>query len=62
MMTMTMTMMMMMGKNALQSSLVSDWEELWGRVQATDDGALASKEQQASNWLADHWADKGALA
>eukprot|EP00973_Karenia_brevis_P025369 3500978-Karenia_brevis.AAC.1 len=58
--------------------LVSDWEELWDRVQALRDRGvgvhinkvkahisdehLASKEQQAGNWLADHWADQRAQA
>eukprot|EP00973_Karenia_brevis_P013311 1808268-Karenia_brevis.AAC.1 len=58
--------------------LVSNWEELWDRVQALDsrgtrlcikkvkvhtsDDNIASKGQQAGNWLADHWADQGAQA
>eukprot|EP00973_Karenia_brevis_P058683 8172861-Karenia_brevis.AAC.1 len=58
--------------------LVTDWEELWdmalalrsrgvdGRIKnvkaLTSDEALASKEQQAGNWLANKRADQGAQA
>eukprot|EP00973_Karenia_brevis_P051493 7149771-Karenia_brevis.AAC.1 len=64
--------------HTLKSMLVIDWEEIWDRADAiiargtrveikkvkahTIDEALASKEQQAGNWLADSFADKGALA
>eukprot|EP00973_Karenia_brevis_P032187 4437770-Karenia_brevis.AAC.1 len=58
--------------------LVSDWGELWDRVEAlngrgtqvhvkrvkahTSDVNVATVEQHAGNWLADHWADQRAQA
>eukprot|EP00973_Karenia_brevis_P085822 11904895-Karenia_brevis.AAC.1 len=64
--------------HTLKSMLVTYWEEMWDKAEAiiargtavqikkvkahTTDEARASREQQAGNWLADSFADKGAQA
>eukprot|EP00973_Karenia_brevis_P026322 3630253-Karenia_brevis.AAC.1 len=64
--------------HTLKSMLVTDWEEIWDKAEAiiargttvaikkvkahTTDEAIVSREQQAGNWLAISFADKGAQA